>query len=160
VLKFEQNHSSYRKKNYCNHRAPMQWNGSFWQKILPSGKLHWSNTQETKHVVQFYLRNRTTAQTEYVMGCTVNILLKLWICKLSFLKRYPSIQKGKIMKQRAFLQWKEKKLLPLNQLRLFDWSNTGRRLYRAQVYLRIRTTAHRSDLFGYLSCKFGEILSI
>jgi hypothetical protein len=55
------------EEKYCNHRAPMQWNGSFWPKILPSGKLHRSDTQETKHAVQFYLRNRTTAQTEYLM---------------------------------------------------------------------------------------------
>jgi hypothetical protein len=55
------------EKNYCNHRAHMQWNGSFWPKILPSGKLHRSDTQETKHAAQFYIGNRTTAQTEYLM---------------------------------------------------------------------------------------------
>jgi hypothetical protein len=36
-------------------------------------------------------------------GSAVNNLLKLWVCKLSFLKRHPSIQKSKIMKQRALI---------------------------------------------------------
>jgi hypothetical protein len=48
-----------------------------------------------KHAVQFYLRNRTTAQTEYLMGSTVNNLVKFWVCKLSCLKRHQSNQKGK-----------------------------------------------------------------
>jgi hypothetical protein len=151
------------EKNYYNHRAPMQWNDSFWPKfhlfftIRLDGSIRYSRT---KHSVHSYLRNRTTAQTEYLMGSTVNNLLKFWVCKLSFLKRHPSNQKGKIMKQHALLQWKEKKILPLNQPCLSDWSNTERRLYHTQFYLRIRTNAHRSDLFGILSCKFGEVLSI
>jgi hypothetical protein len=82
----------------------------------------------TKHAVHSYLRNLTTAHTEYVMGCT---LLKLWVCKISFLKRHPSIQKGKIMKQRALLQWKEKKTPYVEStppLNIFDWSNKERRM--------------------------------
>jgi hypothetical protein len=42
--------------------------------LLPSGFRDRFDTQGTKHSVQFYLRNQATAQTEYVMGCTVNIL--------------------------------------------------------------------------------------
>jgi hypothetical protein len=38
-----------------------------------------------------------------VYGCTVNNLQKLWVSKLSFLKRHPSIQKSKILKYRALL---------------------------------------------------------
>jgi hypothetical protein len=34
------------EKNYFNHRAPMQWNGSFLPNILPLGKLDRSDTQE------------------------------------------------------------------------------------------------------------------
>jgi hypothetical protein len=34
------------EKNYFNQRAPMQRNGSFGPKILPSGKLDRSDTQE------------------------------------------------------------------------------------------------------------------
>jgi hypothetical protein len=56
-----------------------------------------------KHAVHSYLRNRTTAQTEYLMGSTVNIMLKLWVSKLSFLKRHPSIQKVKNEKYRALI---------------------------------------------------------
>jgi hypothetical protein len=37
------------------------------------------------------------------MGCTVNNLLKLWVCKLSFLKRHPSVQKAKNMKYCALI---------------------------------------------------------
>jgi hypothetical protein len=61
----------------------------------------WYST--TKHAVHSYLRNWTTTQTEYLMGSTVNNLLKLWVCKLSFLKRHPWIQKAKNMKQRALI---------------------------------------------------------
>jgi hypothetical protein len=85
-------------KNYCNHRAPMQWNGSFWPKISPffAFRQAWLiRYSRTKHAVQFYLGNRTTAHREYLMGCAVNNLLKFWVHKLSFLKRHPSIQKGK-----------------------------------------------------------------
>jgi hypothetical protein len=85
-------------KNYLNHCAPMQWNGRFWPKfhhiftLRLVGSIRYSTTN---HAVHSYLRKRTTAQAEYVMGCTVNNLLKLWVCKLSFLKRHPSIQKAK-----------------------------------------------------------------
>jgi hypothetical protein len=85
-------------KNYFNHRAPMQWNGSFWPKIslIFAFRQAWLiRYSRTRHAVHSYLRNRTTAQTEYLMGNTVAILLKLWVCKLSFLKRQPSNQKGK-----------------------------------------------------------------
>jgi hypothetical protein len=41
-------------------------------------------------------------------GSTVNNMLKLWVCRLSFLKRHPSVQKSKTLKHRALLQWKEK----------------------------------------------------
>jgi hypothetical protein len=78
------------EKNYCNHCAPMQWNGSFWPKFhLPASQ------------IDSILKSKTCcsiAHTEYVMGCTVNNLLKLWVCKLSFLKRHPSVQNSKITK--------------------------------------------------------------
>jgi hypothetical protein len=99
------------KKNSI-HRASMQWNGSFWPKISPifAFRQAWViRYSRTKHAVLYYLKNRTTAKTEYVMGCTVNNLLRLWVCKLSFLKRHTSIQKSKILNHRALLQWKEKK---------------------------------------------------
>jgi hypothetical protein len=56
-----------------------------------------------KHAVHSYLRNRTTVQTEYLMGSTVNIMLKLWVSQLSFLKRHPSIQKVKNEEYRALI---------------------------------------------------------
>jgi hypothetical protein len=108
----------------------------FLPKITPifALRLHRSiRYSRAKHAVHSYLRNWTTAHTEYLMGSTVNNLVKIWVCKLSFLKRHPSDQKSKIMKQRALLQWKEKKLLPLNQPRLLDWSNTGRRMIQIHV---------------------------
>jgi hypothetical protein len=58
-------------------------------------------------------------------GSTVNNLLKLWVCKLSFLKRHPSVQKSKILKYRELLQWKEKELFPVGTPRLIDWPNGG-----------------------------------
>jgi hypothetical protein len=95
------------EKTFFNHRAPMQWNGSFRPKISPifasrfDGSIRYSRS---KHDVLFYLRNRTTAHhTEYLMGCTVNNLLKLWVCELSFLKRHPSNQKVKNVKYRALI---------------------------------------------------------
>jgi hypothetical protein len=45
------------EKNYCNHRAPMQWNGSFWPKFHPiftfrlDASIRYSTT---KHAVQSY----------------------------------------------------------------------------------------------------------
>jgi hypothetical protein len=45
----------------------------------------------TKLAIRFYLRNRTTAQTEYLMGSTVNNLSEFWVCKLSFLNSSPAI---------------------------------------------------------------------
>jgi hypothetical protein len=36
------------EKDCFNHRASMQWNGSFRPKILPSSKLDWSDTQEQR----------------------------------------------------------------------------------------------------------------
>jgi hypothetical protein len=98
-------------KNYSNHRAPMQWNGSCWPKISPIFALQqaWSIWySRAKHAVHSYLRNRTTSHSEYLIGSTVNNLLELWVCKLFCLKRHPSIQKSKIFKYRALLQWKEK----------------------------------------------------
>jgi hypothetical protein len=86
------------KKNYFNHRAPMQWNGDFWPKISPifAFRLHRSiRYSRAQHALWFYLGNRTTAHREYLMGSTVNNLLKFWVYKLSFLKRHLSIQKGK-----------------------------------------------------------------
>jgi hypothetical protein len=65
-----------------------------WQFLAenPTFQQAWSiRYLRTKHAVRFQLRNRTTAQTEYVMGCTVKNLLKLWVCKLSFFKRGPII---------------------------------------------------------------------
>jgi hypothetical protein len=62
----------------------------------PSGKLDWFDTQGSKHAIRLYLRNQTTAQTEYLMGnSTVKNLSECWVYKLSFRKRHPSIQKGK-----------------------------------------------------------------
>jgi hypothetical protein len=95
--------------------------------LLP-GLIDRFDTQWTKNAFQFYFRNRTTAQIEYVMGCTVNNLTKLWVCKLSCLKRHPSIQKSKILKYRALLQWKKKNLLPAGTPRLIDRPYTERRI--------------------------------
>jgi hypothetical protein len=63
--------------------------------LLPSGYRDRFDTQGRKHAVQLYLRNRTTAHREYLMGSTVNNLSEFWVCKLSYLKRHQSIQKAK-----------------------------------------------------------------
>jgi hypothetical protein len=123
------------KKNYSNQRTPMQWNGSFWPKISPVFAFRLQRSirySRTKHAVHSYLRNQTTAQTKYLMGSTVNNLLKLWVHKLSFLKRHPSNQKGKIMKQRALIAVIKEILFFSPSVggtpRLIDWPNTGRRI--------------------------------
>jgi hypothetical protein len=68
----------------------MQRNGSFRPKF--TFHLHRSiRYSRANHDVLFYLRNWATAHTEYVMGCTVNNLLKLWVCRLSFLNSSPAI---------------------------------------------------------------------
>jgi hypothetical protein len=51
-------------KNFFNHRAPMQWNGSFWPKF--TFQLHISiRYTRRKHAVHSYLRTRTTDHSEY-----------------------------------------------------------------------------------------------
>jgi hypothetical protein len=99
------------EKNFFNHRAPMQWKSSFCRKsalFLPPGYINWSDTQASKRAIHFYLEESNYRTYWVCDGCSVNILLKLWVCKLSFLKRHPSIQKSKILKHRALLQWKKK----------------------------------------------------
>jgi hypothetical protein len=44
--------------------------------FLPSGFRDRFDTQGTKHVFRSYLRNQTTAHREYLMGSTVNNLVK------------------------------------------------------------------------------------
>jgi hypothetical protein len=66
------------EKNFFNHRAPMQWNGSFWPKISPNPTFRQAwliRYSRTKHAVHSYLRNRTTAQIEYVY---VVLLIICW----------------------------------------------------------------------------------
>jgi hypothetical protein len=78
----------------CSEMAVSDRNSTF--------RLHRSiRYSRAKHAVLFYLRNRTTAHREYLMSSTANNLLELWVCKLSFLKRHPSIQKAKNMKHCA-----------------------------------------------------------
>jgi hypothetical protein len=117
------------EKNYSNHRAPMRWNGSFWPKISPifafrhDGSIRYSRA---KHAVHSYLGYRTTAHIEYLMGSTVNNLVKFWVYKLSYLKRHPSVQKARYWNTAHLLRYK-RKLLPLNAPRLIDQADTGRR---------------------------------
>jgi hypothetical protein len=118
------------KKLFQSSRTyAVKW--QFWAENPTNRQAWWIRYSRTKHAVLFYWRNRTTAKTEYLMGSTVKKLLKLWVCKLSFLKRHPSIQKGKIMKQRALIAVIKEILLfllPLGTPRLIDWLNTGRRI--------------------------------
>jgi hypothetical protein len=67
--------------------------------------------------ILFYLSNQTTAHRTDLLGCTVSNLWKLWVCKLSYLKRHPLIQKGK-KGNNAYFCSKKRKLLPLNHPRL------------------------------------------
>jgi hypothetical protein len=56
----------------------MQWNDNFWPKIHPNftSRQAWLiQYSRQKHAVQFYFRNRTTAQTEYVW---VVLLMIFW----------------------------------------------------------------------------------
>jgi hypothetical protein len=77
-LKWEQNHQPNRKKLFQSSSRTYAVKWQFWAENQPSGKLARFDTQGTKHAVHSYLGTRTTAQTEYVMGCTaVNNLLKL-----------------------------------------------------------------------------------
>jgi hypothetical protein len=114
----------------------------------------------SKHAVHSYLRNRTTAQTEYLMGCTVNNLLKLWECKLFCPKRHPSVQKAKNMKYRALLQWKEEKLLPLSAPRLIDQSDTRRRMIQIPDSVGSQTADLNWDRLSLSCWKSGRILSM
>ena len=95
------------EKNFFNPRAPMQWIGSFWPKISPNvafrqASLIWYSRK--KACCSILLKESNYRPDRVCMDCTVNNLLKLWVCKLSFLKRHPSIQKSKILKHRALLQ--------------------------------------------------------
>jgi hypothetical protein len=64
------------KKLFQSSRTyTVKW--QFSTEISPSSFTDRFDTQGTKHAVLFYLRNRTTAHTEYGMGCTVKNLLKL-----------------------------------------------------------------------------------
>jgi hypothetical protein len=92
-------------KNYCNH------NGSFWPKISPifTFRLQWTiRYSMNKACCSFLLKESNSRPDRVSDGSSVNNMLKLWVFKLSFLKRHPSIQKSKILKHRALLQWKEK----------------------------------------------------
>jgi hypothetical protein len=93
-------------------------------------------------------------------GYTVNILLKLWVCKLSFLKRHPLIQKSKIMKQRALIVVIKEILLPMNQPRLIDWSNTGRRMLPNSRQSMESNCRPQFGSSSWISWKFERILSI
>jgi hypothetical protein len=57
------------------HLYAVKW--QFWAEIPSDPYKDRFDTQRTKHAFRLCLRNRTTAHTEYAMGCTVNNLLKL-----------------------------------------------------------------------------------
>jgi hypothetical protein len=84
---------------------------NFWR--LNTFRLHRSIRYSSPlQTIQFYLRNRTTAHRTDLMGCTVDNLVKFWVCKLNFLRRHPSNQlnqkERKKVKQGALLHWKRK----------------------------------------------------
>jgi hypothetical protein len=85
------------EKNYLNHRAPMQWIGSFWPEISPNFAFRQASLirySRKKACCSILLKESNHRPDRVCIGCTVNNLLKLWVCKLSFLKRHPSIQKS------------------------------------------------------------------
>jgi hypothetical protein len=65
------------------------------------------------------LRIQTSGHREYLMGSTVNNLVKSWVYKLSCLKSDPSIQKSKILKYRA--------LIAVKRENTFRWMIPARR---------------------------------
>jgi hypothetical protein len=86
------------EKNYFNHRAPMQWNGSFWPKISPIFAFWLQRSMrysKNKACCSFLLKESNYRPDRVSMGCTVNNVQKVWVYKLSFLKSHPSLQKGK-----------------------------------------------------------------
>jgi hypothetical protein len=94
-------------KTYYNHHTPMQWNGSCWPKVhLPATLI--DPILNNKACCSFLLKESNYSPYIVCDGSTVNKLLKLWVFKLSFLKRHPSIQKSKILKYRALVAVKEK----------------------------------------------------
>jgi hypothetical protein len=95
------------EKNYCNHRALMQWNGSFWPKFYLPASLT-DRILKTKACCSILLKESNYRPYRVCDGLYCWYVLKLWLCKLSFLKRHPSNQKSKILNHRALLQWKEK----------------------------------------------------
>jgi hypothetical protein len=96
-------------KNYCNPRAPMQWNGSLWLKILPSGKLDQFDTQEESMLVLLII----CWNFEYVNSLS--------------LRDTHRFKKQNIETPRTYRGIKEI-LLQLDHPRLIDWPNTGRRM--------------------------------
>jgi hypothetical protein len=95
-------------KNFFSHRAPMQWNGSFWPKYHT---ILWKidSILKNKACSSILLKESNYRPYRVCIGCSVNNWLKVWVCKLSFLKRHPSIQKSKILKYRSLIAVKEKK---------------------------------------------------
>jgi hypothetical protein len=66
----------------------------FLREICPLKKMTPKYNAASGIIAGELLRNRITAHREDMMGSTVNNLVKFCVCKLSCLKRDPSIQKG------------------------------------------------------------------
>jgi hypothetical protein len=113
-----------------------------------------------KECYSFLLKESNYRPFRVCMGCTVNNLLKLWVCKLSFLKRHPSIQKIKILKYRAVLQWKKKNLIPAGTPRLTNQTIKRWRMLRMRGLSMESNCRPHSASFELYSCKFGRKLSI
>jgi hypothetical protein len=149
-------------KNF-NHRALMEWIGSFWPKISPNFAF-WQASLirywRKKACCSILLKESNYRPDRVCIGSTVKNLLKLWVCKLSFLKRHPSVQNSKISKERALLQWKKKTLLPVSIPRLMHWPNTGRRMLpNSKISMESNCRPQLRSL-SWISWKSGRKLSI
>jgi hypothetical protein len=151
------------EKNFFNHRAPMQWNGSFGPKIsqIFAFRQAWLiRYSRTKNAVLFYLRNRTTAQMEYVMGCTVTNVRNFEYLNSLSLRDTHRFKKAKYWNIPHLSRWKEEKHLPVGTPRLTNQTLNRWRKLQLKVYLRIRTADLNTDHLSWISWKFGQILSI
>jgi hypothetical protein len=66
-------------KNYCNHRAPMQWNGSFWPKIGPIFALRLQRTiQYSRIKACFAILNKGSNWRPFRVSEWIVLLIICW----------------------------------------------------------------------------------
>jgi hypothetical protein len=150
------------EKNFFNHRAPMQWNGSFWPKISPNFAYRQGlliRYTRRKHAVHSYLRTRTTDHSEYWWVILLIICWNFEYVNSLSLRDTHRFKNSKYWISRTFAV-KKGIFHPVGTPRLIHWPNKGRRMLPNSRPSMESNCRPQLDLFGCLSWKFSEILSI